>query len=106
MKLHNPRFALSLWHSPFDRAGTSLTLKIPQDPRKDEGESISSRFCLERLLLNPSISSSALGGRMKSRIWRRLGVFFQATFGLSFAVFTVVLLEKTRGLCEEIAGKC
>lgn len=84
----------------------SLTLKIPQDPRKDEGESISSRFCLERLLLNPSISSSALGGRTKSRIWRRLGGFFPGHFWVKLCRFHGRSAGKTRGLCEEIAGKC
>lgn len=59
--MDNPRLALSLWHRLFDRVGTSLALKIPQDPLKDEDESISLHFCLERCLLNPSVSNSALG---------------------------------------------
>lgn len=47
MNLDNLRFALSLWHFPFNGVGTSLTLQIPQDPCKDEDESISLHFCLE-----------------------------------------------------------
>lgn len=61
MNLDILKFALLLWHYLFNRVGTSLTLKIPQDPWKDEDESVSLHFCLERFLLDPSISSSACG---------------------------------------------
>lgn len=103
VRLHNPRFALSLWHCLFDRVGTSLTLEIPQDPCKDEDESISLHFCLERFLLNPSVSSSALGEGRRAEfgdVWvfsRPLWVKLCRSW---------LLCWKTQGLCKEIAGKC